>query len=45
MLPFNRFGTIAWYLNGRVLRRTTFGLIQIKVMNLLVPFMRTSGRR
>lgn len=40
ILPFNRFGTIAWFLNGRIMRRTAFGLIQVKLMNLLVPFMR-----
>ncbi len=40
MLEFNRVGVIAWWLNGRVLRRRTFGLWQIKVLNLMTPFFR-----
>lgn len=40
MLEFNRVGVIAWWLNGRVLRRRTFGLWQIKVLNLLTPVFR-----
>jgi SAM-dependent methyltransferase len=40
MLEFNRVGTIAWWLNGRVLHRRTFGLWQIKVLNLLTPIFR-----
>ncbi|MEZ5290840.1 MAG: bifunctional glycosyltransferase/class I SAM-dependent methyltransferase [Vicinamibacterales bacterium] len=40
MLSFNRIGTIAWFLNGRVLRRATFGLLQIKVLNVLMPLIR-----
>lgn len=37
ILPFNRAGSPAWFLNGKVLRRTTFGLLQIKLLNMLVP--------
>jgi len=40
LIEFNRVGTIAWYLNGRLLKRRTFSLIQVKMLNLLVPFMR-----
>ncbi|MDP9339912.1 MAG: bifunctional glycosyltransferase/class I SAM-dependent methyltransferase [Acidobacteriota bacterium] len=40
MLEFNRVGTIAWWLNGRVLHRRTFGLWQIKLLNLLTPVFR-----
>jgi glycosyltransferase involved in cell wall biosynthesis len=40
ILRFNRVGTIAWFLNGRVLRRRTFGLVQIKLLNLLTPILR-----
>jgi glycosyltransferase involved in cell wall biosynthesis len=40
LLGFNRIGTIAWFLNGRLLRRRTFGLLQIKALNLLTPLMR-----
>ena len=37
---FNRLGSIAWFLNGRVFRRRSFGFVQIKLLNLLVPVMR-----
>jgi glycosyltransferase involved in cell wall biosynthesis len=40
MLEFNRVGVIAWWLNGRVLRRRTFGLSQIKILNLMTPIFR-----
>jgi 2-polyprenyl-3-methyl-5-hydroxy-6-metoxy-1,4-benzoquinol methylase len=40
ILKFNRAGVLAWWLNGRVLRRTTFGLAQIRVLNLLTPVFR-----
>jgi glycosyltransferase involved in cell wall biosynthesis len=40
MLSFNHFGSPAWWLNGRLLRRTTFGLWQIKALNFLTPMVR-----
>lgn len=40
ILAFNRAGSPAWWLNGKVLRRTTFGLGQIKALNLLVPIFK-----
>jgi glycosyltransferase involved in cell wall biosynthesis/phospholipid N-methyltransferase len=40
LLRFNRAGVPAWWLNGRVLRRRSFGLIQIKTLNLLTPLFR-----
>src|SRR5437762_1773765 len=40
LLEFNRIGVIAWWLNGRLLRRRTFGLWQIKMLNLLTPLFR-----
>jgi glycosyltransferase involved in cell wall biosynthesis len=40
LLPFNRIGVIAWWLNGRVLRRKSFGLLQIKLLNFLTPTLR-----
>ncbi len=42
--PFNRFGTPAWYLNGRILQRKFFGLFQIWLLNLLVPLLRVVDR-
>ena len=41
MLAFNRAGVPAWWLNGRILRRKTFGLGQIRMLNLLTPFFRS----
>src|SRR5258708_24707541 len=40
MLEFNRVGVIAWWINGKLLRRRTFGLWQIKLLNLLTPLFR-----
>jgi len=40
MLKFNRAGVPAWWLNGRILRRKTFGLGQIRLLNLLTPIFR-----
>jgi glycosyltransferase involved in cell wall biosynthesis len=37
---FNRPGVPAWWLNGRVLRRRTFGLGQIRMLNILTPLFR-----
>jgi SAM-dependent methyltransferase len=40
VLSFNRVGVLAWWFNGRVLQRTTFGIGQIKLLNLLMPLLR-----
>jgi glycosyltransferase involved in cell wall biosynthesis len=40
MLEFNRIGVVAWWLNGRVLRRRTFGLSQIEILNVMTPIFR-----
>lgn len=40
MLDFNRVGTLAWFLNGKLLRRHSFGLMQIWVLNLITPLMK-----
>ena len=40
ILRFNRTGTLAWFLNGKLMRRRSFGLVQIKLLNLLTPIMR-----
>src|SRR5208282_5507024 len=40
ILKFNRPGVPAWWLNGRVLRRKTFGLGQIRMLNVLTPVFR-----
>jgi glycosyltransferase involved in cell wall biosynthesis len=40
ILKFNRPGVLAWWLNGRVLKRRTFGLGQIRMLNILTPIFR-----
>ena len=40
ILKFNRPGVPAWWLNGKILRRTTFGLGQIRLLNALTPVFR-----
>jgi glycosyltransferase involved in cell wall biosynthesis len=40
ILKFNRPGVVAWWLNGRILKRRTFGLGQIRVLNILTPIFR-----
>jgi SAM-dependent methyltransferase len=40
VLKFNRPGAPAWWLNGRILRRKTFGLGQIRMLNILTPLFR-----
>jgi glycosyltransferase involved in cell wall biosynthesis len=40
VLKFNRPGVVAWWLNGRILHRRTFGLWQIRMLNLLTPVFR-----
>ncbi len=44
MLEFNRLGTLAWLLNGRLLRRRRFGLVQVSLLNLLTPLLRRIDR-
>ncbi len=44
MLHFNRIGTPAWWLNGRLLRRRHFGLGQIAALNVLTPLFRLVDR-
>jgi glycosyltransferase involved in cell wall biosynthesis len=44
VLKFNRIGTPGWWLNGRILKKETFGFWQIKVLNFLVPFVRPIDR-
>src|SRR5579864_4723291 len=40
VLKFNRPGAVAWWFNGRILRRRTFGLGQIRMLNILTPVFR-----
>jgi glycosyltransferase involved in cell wall biosynthesis/phospholipid N-methyltransferase len=40
ILRFNRIGFPAWWLNGKLLRRRSFGLFQIMALNALTPIFR-----
>jgi glycosyltransferase involved in cell wall biosynthesis len=40
ILKFNRPGVPAWWLNGKILRRRTFGMGQIRLLNVLTPIFR-----
>jgi len=44
VLKFNRIGTPGWWLNGRILKKETFGFWQIKVLNFLLPIVRPIDR-
>jgi glycosyltransferase involved in cell wall biosynthesis len=44
LLKFNRFGSPSWWLNGRVLKKETFGFWQIKLLNSLIPIVRPIDR-
>ena len=39
-LHFNRVTRPGWWWNGRILRRRTFGRLQLRVFDWLVPFLR-----
>jgi glycosyltransferase involved in cell wall biosynthesis/phospholipid N-methyltransferase len=40
LLPFNRASTPAWWLNGKLLKRSSFGLLQVLALNALTPILR-----
>ena len=44
LLHFNRIGTPAWWLNGKLLKRRSFGLLQVKALNVLTPLFRLVDR-
>jgi glycosyltransferase involved in cell wall biosynthesis len=41
---FNRFSVLAWWLNGKVLRRRNFSRMQLKAFDWLVPLLRRVDR-
>ena len=44
ILRFNRIGSAAWWLNGKLLQRRSFGLLQVAALNLLTPIFRLVDR-
>lgn len=44
ILEFNRPGVVGWWLNARVLKRRSFGRMQIALLNWLTPLFRVVDR-
>jgi glycosyltransferase involved in cell wall biosynthesis len=44
LIEFNRISTIPWYVNGRWLRKKTFGRFQMTVLDLLIPVAKRLDR-
>ncbi|HET8723835.1 MAG TPA: glycosyltransferase [Anaeromyxobacteraceae bacterium] len=44
ILRFNRLSSLPWYLNGRILRRKTFGYLQILAVDWMTPVLRRIDR-
>lgn len=40
LFTFNRIGVLGWYLNGKVLRRRTFGSMQLRFLDSIVWILR-----
>ncbi|MBF0363103.1 MAG: glycosyltransferase [Oligoflexia bacterium] len=40
IMPFNRFGSLVWFINSRILKQKTFGIMQIYSLNLLTPILK-----
>jgi glycosyltransferase involved in cell wall biosynthesis len=44
IISFNRVSSLPWWLNGRVLRKKNFGLLQIKIVDWITPISRVLDR-
>ena len=44
IIDFNRLGSLAWFINGKLLRRRNVGRGQIVLLNLLTPLIRVLDR-
>jgi glycosyltransferase involved in cell wall biosynthesis len=40
VVSFNRIGTLGWWFNGKILRKSTLGYWQVKILNLFLPVIR-----
>jgi glycosyltransferase involved in cell wall biosynthesis len=40
IIGFNRVSALPWYVNGRILRKKTFGRFQMSILNLLIPVIK-----
>ena len=44
IFDFNRFSVVGWILNGKILKRTGFSRVQIKILEILMPIIRRIDR-
>ena len=44
MIGLNRIGTLAWFINGKLMRRRQFDLFQIWTLNWFTPVFRLIDR-
>ncbi len=44
LIQFNKVSMLPWFLNGKILKKRTFGFFQIFMMNLLTPIFRKIDR-
>ncbi len=44
IVRFNRVSSLPWFLNGRVMRKTSFGLLQIRIVDWITPISRVVDR-
>jgi len=44
VVRFNRVSSLPWFLNGRVMRKKSFGLLQIRIVDWITPVSRVVDR-
>jgi glycosyltransferase involved in cell wall biosynthesis len=44
IIPFNRISSLPWWFSGRILRRRSFSLLQVKLVNWITPLIRQLDR-
>ena len=44
IFDFNRFSVPGWWMNGRVFRRRRFSRVQLKLIDMMMPFLRRIDR-
>lgn len=44
MFDFNRVSVPGWWLNGKLLRRSTFSRLQLKILNTIMPAVKRADR-
>ncbi len=44
VIRFNRVSSLPWFLNGRLLRKRSFGLLQIRIVDWITPISRRIDR-